>query len=199
MNNDKEFRLFLNGIWKYQWVRKETKLTDEITNLIYEKTQGISDLIVKLLVNSQYKAISIGKEELTSELIEKVADEEFRLMKPMLAAIRSKNPYKIMQYEDIRRIEEVGNIIVPKDQIRPSINRRTIVKENKIDKKQEINIEQTVKTKTRNKKIKVEDLPQDDIRVLVNEGVKKNLTVHVVFVSNGLIDNLEFLEVGDIN
>ncbi|WP_411682892.1 ATP-binding protein [Clostridium thailandense] len=34
MKNDKEFRLFINGIWKNQYVRNRAKLDEEIINLI---------------------------------------------------------------------------------------------------------------------------------------------------------------------
>ncbi|WP_082193360.1 ATP-binding protein [Bacillus rubiinfantis] len=49
MDNNKEFRFFLESIWKYQWNRKVVPLTEEMVTVFYEETQGISDLIVSYL------------------------------------------------------------------------------------------------------------------------------------------------------
>lgn len=198
MNNDEEFELFLNGLWRFQWTKKNVPLTRGIIDLFYEKTQGISDLIVKLFVNAQCKAIALGEEELTEEIISSVAKEEFKLMEPMLIAIKSKNPYKAIKYEDLRRLEEV-NSNLPKTK---NDNNRNKKRRNKNVKKFE-----TVKkalnkdkaTKLIPKKIKIEDLEKDDLRLLVDKGNKAGKTTYEILLKNGLIDDLSFLEIGDIN
>jgi hypothetical protein len=105
MEYGKEFCFFLESIWKYQWNRKFVPLNEEMRLVFYEETQGVSDLLVKLFANVQVLAISSGKEEFTVNMVKKVAKEQFKLMKPMIEAIKSKNPYKISQYEDLRKIE----------------------------------------------------------------------------------------------
>jgi hypothetical protein len=80
MENDKEFRFLLESIWKYQWNRKFTPLTEEMIKVFYQETQGVSDLIIKLFTNVQSVAIKSGKEEFTISMVKKVAKEQFKLI-----------------------------------------------------------------------------------------------------------------------
>ncbi|MBW9234966.1 hypothetical protein JQK62_22605, partial [Leptospira santarosai] len=70
-------------------------------------TQGISALLVKLFVSTQKMVIRNKKEQFDVEDIRICAENHFKLMNPMLDAIRSDNPYKIVKYEDIKRIEKI--------------------------------------------------------------------------------------------
>src|SRR5699024_4133441 len=105
MQNDAEFDFFIQSMWKYQWLQTPTGYDNDFKEVIYEETQGISDLIVKLFVYSQQEAIHTGREKLSIQLIKKVARDKFKLLQPMLDAIRSGNPHKIAKYEDIRLLE----------------------------------------------------------------------------------------------
>ena len=105
MENDALFRLFLEGIWRYQWTQKDTPLTAELVQVFFDETQGVSDLVVKLFHHAQTFAITSGKETITIDMIKKAAKEKFRLMKPMIDAIRSGNPYKMAKYEDLRTLD----------------------------------------------------------------------------------------------
>ena len=53
--NDKEFSLLLHGLWYYQYTQYVTDLTPELTNWLYRKTQGIPDILSKLLYNAKSK------------------------------------------------------------------------------------------------------------------------------------------------
>lgn len=110
MPYDTEFKFLLESIWKYQWTKKYASLSEEIAKIFYEYTQGISDLMVKLFVYAQQFAMESGREELSSNLILKVAKERFKALNPMLDALKSGNPYRISKYEDIRK-----EIIVPEE------------------------------------------------------------------------------------
>lgn len=186
MSNDEEFRLLLKGLWRYQWTRKPVVLTDEIVNLFYYFTQGISDLVVKLFVNCQYVAITTGKEEITKELIAKVAEQEFKLMKPMIEAIRSGNTYKIQQYEDIRRLD-INNVVEEK---KPNIK---VVKKAKSvvdDKKVKNPLINKIKS------IKVKDLNDDDLRKIIHEGELKGKSSYNTLNENGYIDDMSYFQDG---
>ncbi|PAD39541.1 AAA family ATPase [Terribacillus sp. 7520-G] len=100
-----EFIYLLESLWKYQWTEKVIPYRNEFAEVFYEETQGISDLVVKLFVYTQQIAIGSCKEEISIGLVRKVAKERFRLLQPMIDAIRSGNPHRIAKYEDIRRIE----------------------------------------------------------------------------------------------
>ena len=105
MTNDETFHLFLNGIWRYQWLRNYTPLSDELVSVMFEETQGISDLVIKLYLYAQQFSIERGLEVITPEIIRRVAKENFRLMKPMLDALKTNNPYKIAQFDDLRILD----------------------------------------------------------------------------------------------
>ncbi|WP_047154582.1 ATP-binding protein [Aneurinibacillus tyrosinisolvens] len=97
--------LFVEGMWDFQWTRKPTPLTQELKDVLYDECQGITDIAVKIYAMSQVRAISTGKEEITASLIRKVAKENFRLVQPMILALKNGDIKKIAQYEDLRPIE----------------------------------------------------------------------------------------------
>ncbi len=117
---DQNWHLFLRGMWEYQWLRKPVPLTNELSNCIYEQSCGISDIAVKLFVMSQIRAITSGKEELTTELITQVAKESLKLVQPMLNAIRSGNPAKIAKYGDINTINIEGFVTAEQNKVEVS-------------------------------------------------------------------------------
>lgn len=68
--DDKEFALLLHGLWHYQYTRFATDLTPEMQSWLYRKTQGIPDVLVKLLYNAQKLCILDGRERLDYEVLE---------------------------------------------------------------------------------------------------------------------------------
>jgi len=104
MKNDDSWEIMLHSMWKYQWTRHKCPYTEEMKNVLYEETQGIIDIAVKLYGIAQIKAIYSGMERITAEIIRESATESIKLVKPMLDALRCGDMKKIMQYEDIRPI-----------------------------------------------------------------------------------------------
>lgn len=104
MPKDESWELFVEGMWEYQWTDSYTPLTSELSDLIYEESQGILDIAVKLFMLSQVRAIATGKEKINSQIMKKVVSENLRLVKPMLDALKSGIPSEIAKYEDIRPI-----------------------------------------------------------------------------------------------
>ncbi|SDN50010.1 AAA domain-containing protein [Psychrobacillus sp. OK028] len=105
MPKDESWELFVEGMWEYQWTTKYTPLTSELSDLIYEESQGILDIAIKLFMLSQVRAISNGMEKVSVQTIKQVARDSLRLVRPMLDALRSGIPSKIAKYEDIRPID----------------------------------------------------------------------------------------------
>jgi hypothetical protein len=99
---DSEWNTFIEFLWNYQWVKFKTPLTKEIKDIMYKKTVGIIDRVNKLFMAVQLEAISSGQEKITSELINKVADEKFKLTDAIIKAFQSNDPDQISQYEDIK-------------------------------------------------------------------------------------------------
>lgn len=89
-------------LWKLQWLQKSEKtLSDEIRDTWYDLSQGVLDIVIKLFVLSQLRAIALNKECITSELMRKVYADELKPVHPMLEALRSKDPLEIAKYSDL--------------------------------------------------------------------------------------------------
>lgn len=101
MENDAYWRLFLESMWEYQWVRNPVELTEEMVEVLYQESQGIIDICLKLFSLSQIRAISSGNECLSVTLVRQVARDHLKLVQPMLTALKSGDLTKIAQYEDI--------------------------------------------------------------------------------------------------
>lgn len=101
MKNDLSWKVFVGSMWRYQWTRKPVLLTDELRDSLYNESQGITDIAVKLYAMAQIDAITNGKETFNGNDVHKVAERHLGLVQPMLAALRSGNKKKIAQYGDI--------------------------------------------------------------------------------------------------
>lgn len=101
MRKDATWDLFLSGIWKYQWIRKPIELTDEMSSIFYDETQGIPDVVIKLWMMIQVKAISSGKETISGAFLRKVAKEQLKLIRPMIDALRRGRTTELLNYHDI--------------------------------------------------------------------------------------------------
>lgn len=101
LQKDEIWDLLIGGLFKYQWTRFETPLTPELSALFYEHTQGICDILIKLFMMVQLRAISSGEEKITPELINKVANEELKMVQPMLKALKEGNVKRLVEYDDL--------------------------------------------------------------------------------------------------
>lgn len=97
-----EWRSFTNRLWKYQWLlKRDEALGEDIRDHWYDLSQGVLDIVVKLFVLSQLRAISTGLERITAGLMQQVYDDELKPVHPMLSALRSGDPERIAQYSDL--------------------------------------------------------------------------------------------------
>ncbi|MCW8961489.1 MAG: ATP-binding protein [Ignavibacteriaceae bacterium] len=108
---DESWDDFLDELWPFQWLHKITEREESLTNKLYELTQGVPDIVVKLFCLAQSRAILLAEtsedEELSSELLDQIFEDEFSIVKPMLDALRSGNQ---------KKIEECNDLIFPKFQ-----------------------------------------------------------------------------------
>ncbi|NBD25634.1 ATP-binding protein [Paenibacillus glycinis] len=188
MDNRDTFRFFIQSIWKYQWNRNFTSLNEEIIQLFYEETQGISDLVIKLFVNAQRLSISSEREELTLDVIKKTVKENFKLMKPMLDALRSGNPYRINQYEDLRKNE----VFKVKEQSGLDIESKLIRKgeESKVSPQDALEVQRFQRAVNKKKF----NLAVDDIRRSFFEGKSKGVPIYQILKDEGFIDDMNMWE-----
>ncbi|AZZ95347.1 transcriptional antiterminator [Hahella sp. KA22] len=114
---------FSNNLWKYQWLLYGNEpLTDEVRDCWYDLSQGVLDIVVKLFVLAQLRAIATKRERITAAILKSVYEQELKPVHPMLAAIRSGNPDLIIKYSDLRvidierRLLELGELILSSSQ-----------------------------------------------------------------------------------
>ena len=102
-----DWLLFIEGIWEYQWTKTFVPLTEEIRRAFYNECQGIIDIAVKLYKMVQWRAISLGGDELiTVDLIQRVAQEGLYMVKPMLDYIRNpKKEHWAIEYKDVGSVD----------------------------------------------------------------------------------------------
>ncbi len=113
MKNDGVWRIFLRKLWEYQYTQKDSPLTDELSNCLYDVTLGITDVAVKIYILAQMRAIASGVEQITENIIRAVADDSLVLAKRGLDAIRN-GDYTAPEIDDIcldleRHLREVSS------------------------------------------------------------------------------------------
>ncbi len=110
LSEDDEWSHFLEGLWKYQWTEQFAPLTQNLSACMYRHTQGIHALVVRLFQLSQLQAMNDKSECLSEELIDDVASNRFKLVAPMLDALRKGNKKAIEKYEDLlnKGLTELG-------------------------------------------------------------------------------------------
>jgi len=104
LQNDVSWEIMLRSMWKNQWTQKRVELTEALKNALYDESQGIIDIAVKIYAMAQMKVIADGTELITIKDIKAVAAEKYWPVKPMLEALRTGDVRKLAQYEDITPI-----------------------------------------------------------------------------------------------
>ncbi len=105
MEPDAVWTMFLQALWRYQFTQHVCPLTSELSQALYDETQGITDLAVKVYMLAQIRAMTTGRERVTPALIRSVAADSLRLAQPMLRALRSRDRAQLAQFEDIQPLE----------------------------------------------------------------------------------------------
>lgn len=99
-----EWNYFLNGLWRYQWTAKNTPLKAPLKKKMYELSQGIVDIAVKLYMLAQWQAIDEDgndNERITVDLLESVAKQHMQLVQPMLKILRRNDPDTLALVDDL--------------------------------------------------------------------------------------------------
>lgn len=116
-----EWNAFTDKLWRYQWLKNaDITLSDEIRKKWYELSQGILDIVVKLFVLAQFRAIDSGIERITVKVLEKTYQEDLKPIHPMIRALQSGIPNEISQYSDL---------------VIPDIDRKVLILQDKIIQK----------------------------------------------------------------
>jgi hypothetical protein len=100
--NKKEWDLLINSIWDYQWLKKITPINENLKDKLYEESQGVIDIVIKLFMHTQWKAIACKEEEITEKLITKAAEENLKLIRPYIIALKTGDREKLKKYKDLK-------------------------------------------------------------------------------------------------
>ena len=119
---DESWEEFLDELWPYQWLKSPQERDELISNKLYELSQGVPDIVVKLFCLAQARAILLADgprdECLTVELLEDVFEEELSIVKPMLEALGSGNKRVLEQCNDLVMPEIESALINSFDHLR---------------------------------------------------------------------------------
>jgi len=102
-----EWRTFLTDLWQYQWTKSETALTPELRAVMYDETQGVVDLAVKLFMRTQIRLIlrtdsnPAFPERIDADFIRSVAKTDFEPVKGFVHALREDDPSLMARYRDL--------------------------------------------------------------------------------------------------
>ncbi len=80
-SDDEEWNLFLEVLWRYQWLKNYVELTEGLKTALYHESQGIIAIAVTLFILAQKQAIFEKKETLTIDLIHRVSNSDLRFIK----------------------------------------------------------------------------------------------------------------------
>jgi hypothetical protein len=92
---------FFTRLWSLQWFKSEQPITNEIKNLFWDYSQGIAHVAVTLFYLCQTRAITVGKEIINKELVDRVFNDELHMIRPMIRALQSGIEDEIEKYSDL--------------------------------------------------------------------------------------------------
>lgn len=95
------WKFFIEEIFEYQWTKIPVLFDEEFSKTLYDESQGVTDIAIKIYMLAQWRAISTGIEKITPSLIQQVASDSLMLVRPMLSALRSNKINLITKYSDI--------------------------------------------------------------------------------------------------
>jgi hypothetical protein len=107
--HEAEWSFFCERLWRYQFTKQATPLTPELRKALYEESQGITDVVVKLYMLAQLRAIQTGTDKITAGHIRTVARDSLRCIKPVLDALRRNDRAYLAKADDVlsRGLQEI--------------------------------------------------------------------------------------------
>ncbi|QWU15617.1 AAA domain-containing protein [Paenibacillus sophorae] len=98
-----EWDYFIQRLWKYQWTSSNVKLSDALKCEVYELSQGIVDIAVKLYMLAQWEVIMYGedKERITIGVLRDVANRHMQLVQPLLKILKRNDPSAKLLVDDL--------------------------------------------------------------------------------------------------
>ena len=117
MRQDEEWDAFVESMWRYQWTDVATPLDDAIKAALYEHSQGVIDIVIKLFALAQLRVITNAElsgvdEVITPEVLEAIARDDLVMVAPMIEALRTRDLAMLDRFEDLKPFHEFFGGIV---------------------------------------------------------------------------------------
>ena len=168
---------FLEQLWPYQWLKSPRERDELINNKLYELSQGVPDIVVKLFCIAQARAILLADgprdECLTVGLLEDVFEEEFSIVKPMLEALSSGNK---------RVLEQCNDLVIPEIES-ALINSFDHLRATPLTKKRNVELGEASQTAIANSAIETlvaMDISADIAEALVTDALETNPDLRLI-------------------
>lgn len=128
MRRDETWNMFLESLWRYQYTQKEYRLTPQLNRTLYDVSQGITDIAVKVYMLAQARAITRGDEAITPSMIRSVANDSFRMARPILDALKSGNIQELYRVDDVLPVDMETLLRVITNNAKQSVPIQTLTK-----------------------------------------------------------------------
>ncbi len=99
-SDDKHFKLVMKALFKYQLVRTPLAWSTDVLTCMFDKSQGILGIAIKLYFNGQKIALRDPSGNFEIRHLE-MAYQKMKVLHPILDVLRSKDYTKINHYEDL--------------------------------------------------------------------------------------------------
>jgi hypothetical protein len=104
MEFDNDWRLFVETLWRLQYVEKKCPLTTNLCCALHEVSYGVTDLAIRIYLAAQIRVIENGMEEITEGLLRSAYRDDFRLLSRIVEVLKS---------GDIEAIKKIGDVCPP--------------------------------------------------------------------------------------
>lgn len=96
-----EWEDFMDVLWRFQWLHKPVPESAFLSDLLYDYSQGIVDIALKLFAGCQMRGMMDASEIITGQLIGDVARRELGMVEPMIDALRRNDIEALQLVDDI--------------------------------------------------------------------------------------------------
>lgn len=176
--------LLVDGLWGFQWTSEESALTDEIRDALYEHSQGIIDIAVKLYIGAQTLAIKTGYERITPDLIHIVAEQYQLFLKDIMVSLQGNDLEKMSRYDDIMP-PDLQDFITQLENESSSLKKRLLGTTQAKKKKLENSAASLPEILPR----KIEACEEEDLRYIADRARREGSSVYEAIERDGYIRN----------
>lgn len=101
MEKDDQWDLFVEALWKCQYLKTKTPLDQKLKDALYDESQGITDFAVKIYGFAQRRAMDTDSEKITVSIIRSVAKDHLNIPRAVLNALKSGDTKVLQEFEDV--------------------------------------------------------------------------------------------------